>query len=430
MLEKLFSLKAVGTTPKREVIAGLTTFMTMAYIVGVHPSMLAMSGMDQGAVFVATCLAAALGTLIMGLFANYPVALAPGMGLNAFFTFGVVLGMGHPWQTALGAVFWSGVIFFAMSVFKIREWIINSIPGSLKTGITTGIGLFLIMIGLKNAGVVVSNEATLVSLGDVRSAEVLLFFMGLALITALHYRNLLGSVMIGMLVATLAAAFTGHVEYAGIFSAPPSLAPTFLQLDIMGALSRDLVLVIFAFLFVDLFDTSGTLIAVAKKGDLLDEDEKLPRLGKALMADSTASITGSLMGTSTTTTFIESGAGIVAGGRTGLTAVTVALCFLACLFLSPLFTMIPAFVSASALVFVGMLMVGTFGEIDWSDVTESVPVALAAIMMPLTFSIAEGIAVGFISYATIKLLTGKGASVPIGVYLIAALSIAKYAFAP
>ncbi len=428
MLEKLFGIRAIGSTPKTEVIAGLTTFMTMAYIVGVHPSMLAIAGMDQGAVFVATCLAAALGTLIMGLFANYPVALAPGMGLNAFFTFGVVLGMGHTWQIALGCVFWSGVIFFAMSAFKIREWIINSIPSSLKIGITTGIGLFLIMIGLKNAGVVVGNEATLVSLGNVQSPEVLMFFLGLVLITAMHFRNLLGSVMIGMIVVTLIAVLTGHVEYKGVFSAPPSMAPTFMQLDIMGALTWDLALVIFAFLFVDLFDTSGTLIAVAKKGDLLDEEEKLPRAGKALMADSTASVAGSLMGTSTTTTFIESGAGIVAGGRTGLTAVVVAICFLICLFMAPLFSMIPPFVSAAALVFVGMLMVGTFGEINWGDVSESVPVALAAIMMPLTFSIAHGIAIGFISYVVIKVLTGRLSEISVGVYLIAALSVAKYVF--
>jgi len=430
MLEKLFGVRAIGSTPGREVIAGLTTFMTMAYIVGVHPGMLSQTGMDQGAVFVATCIAAAFGTLIMGLYANYPVALAPGMGLNAFFTYGVVLGMGHTWQIALGAVFWSGVIFFLLSVFKIREWIINSIPSSLKIGITTGIGLFLIMIGLKNSGVVVSNPATIVSLGDVQSAEVLLFFLGLVLIAALYHRNVIGSVMIGMLFATAMAAVVGIVSYQGLVSMPPSMAPTFLELDIMGALTPDLILVIFAFLFVDLFDTSGTLIAVAKKGDLLDENDKLPRLGNALVADSSASVAGSLMGTSTTTTFIESGAGIVAGGRTGLTAVVVAICFLICLFLSPLFSMIPSFVSASALVFVGMLMVGTFGEIDWSDVTEFVPVALAAIMMPLSFSIAEGIAIGFISYVVIKVLTGKASEVPVGVYFIAALSVAKYLFAP
>lgn len=426
MLDSFFKLKEHGTDVRTEIIAGISTFLTMAYIIAVNPGILSQAGMDFGSVFVATCVAAAIGTAIMGIFANYPVAPAPGMGLNAFFTFGVVLGMGQSWQVALGCVFWSGIIFFLLSVFKVREWIINAIPASLKTGIAVGIGLFLAIIGLQGAGVIVDHPATLVTLGDISSAQVLLFFAGFVIIAALYHRKVPGAVIIGILVTTIAGAVLGLVEYKGIVSAPPSVSPTLFQLDVIGAIEAGLFAVIFAFLFVDLFDTSGTLIAVAAEGKLLDERGRLPRLGKALMADSSATVAGAMLGTSTTTSYIESGAGIASGGRTGLTAVTVAILFLLALFFSPLAMMIPGYATASALVFVSVLMVSTIANVKWADLTEAAPVVVTAVMMPLTYSIADGIAIGFISYAAIKILAGKGTEINISVYIITVLAILKY----
>lgn len=426
MFNKLFGLEDNGTTIQTEIIAGISTFLTMAYIIAVNPGILSNTGMDFGSVFVATCIAASIGTAIMGFGANYPVALAPGMGLNAFFTFGVVLGMGQSWQIALGCVFWSGIIFFLLSVFRIREWIINAIPMSLKTGIAVGIGLFLAIIGLQGAGVVVDHQATLVTLGNVTSPQVLLFFLGFIIITALYHRNIPGSVIIGILLTTLIGLFIGQVEYKGIVSLPPPISPTLFQLDIVGALEAGLFAVIFAFLFVDLFDTSGTLIAVAKEGDMLDQNGRLPRLGKALMADSVATVSGSLLGTSTTTSYIESGAGIASGGRTGLTAVTVSVLFLLALFFSPLAMMIPSYASASALVFVAVLMISSISSVNWKDLTESAPVVITAVMMPLSYSIADGIAIGFITYALIKLFSGKGKEINISVYIITLLALLKY----
>jgi AGZA family xanthine/uracil permease-like MFS transporter len=426
MLEKIFKLKEHGTDVKTEVIAGISTFLTMAYIIAVNPGILSNAGMDFGSVFVATCIAAAFGTAIMGLFANYPVALAPGMGLNAFFTFGVVIGMEQTWQVALGCVFWSGTLFLLLSIFRIREWVINAIPASLKTGIAVGIGLFLAIIGLEGAGVVVAHPATLVTLGDVSSGPVLLFFAGFLIITSLYYLRVTGAVIIGILATTIVGLLIGIVEYKGIVAVPPSISPTLLQLDIFGAIEAGLFIVIFAFLFVDLFDTSGTLIAVAKEGKLLDDEGKLPRLGRALMADSSASIAGALLGTSTTTSYIESGAGIASGGRTGLTAVTVSVLFILALFFSPLAQMIPSYATASALVFVAVLMISSISFIDWSDMTESAPVVVTAVMMPLSYSIADGIALGFITYAGVKILTGKAREINISVYVISALAMMKY----
>lgn len=428
MLEKLFKLREMGTNVRTEVLAGISTFLTMAYIIAVNPGILSATGMPFDAVFVATCLAAAIGSLIMGLWANYPVALAPGMGLNAFFTFGVVLGMGYSWELALGAVFWSGILFFALSAFKVREWIINSIPNSMKTGISVGIGLFLAIIGLQNAGIVVNNDATLVGLGDVTSVPVILCFLGFVIITALHQRNVVGSVIIGIAAVTIIGSFFGVVTApeGSIVQLPTGLGDTFLKLDIWGALEAGMIAVILAFLFVDLFDTSGTLVAVAKKGNLLDKDGKLPRLGKALMADSTASVAGSLLGTSTTTSYIESGAGIAVGGRTGLTAVVTGIMFLLALFFSPLAQMIPAYATAAALIFVAVLMISTISNVDWTDLTESAPVVVTAVMMPLTYSIAEGIAIGFLTYVLVKLLSGKAKELNISVYVIALLALAKY----
>lgn len=428
MLEKLFQLKAHGTNVRTEVLAGITTFLTMAYIIVVNPNMLADAGMDQGAVFVATCVAAAIGTLIMGLYANYPIALAPGMGLNAFFTYTVVGMMGHSWETALGAVFLSGFLFFLLSLFRVREWIINSIPQTLRYGIAAGIGFFLAMIALKNAQIVVASPATLVTLGDLLKPEALLALGGFFLICALAYLRVTGAVVIGILVITVIALFMGMVQYGGLVSTPPSVAPTFMALDLKGALEIGMISVVFAFLFVDLFDTSGTLIGAAQRGNLLDENGNLPRIKKALMSDSVASMSGAALGTSTTTAYIESTAGIAAGGRTGLTAVVVAILFLLALFLAPLAAMVPAYATAPALLYVAVLMAGGLKLIDWDDITESAPAVVTALMMPLTFSIAHGIAIGFITYALIKLLSGRWQALNASVVVIALVFILQFIF--
>lgn len=426
MLERLFQLEAHGTTVRKEIVAGITTFLTMAYIIVVNPSILSATGMDFGAVFVATCIAAAIGTLIMGLWANYPIALAPGMGLNAFFSFTVVGSMGYSWQVALGAVFLSGFIFFILSVVKIREWIINSIPMSLRFGISAGIGFFLGFIALKNAGIVVDNQATLVSMGEIKMAESLLFFGGFVLICALSFRRITGAVMIGILAITAVAMMMGMVEYDGLVSAPPSLTPTLMELDIAGALNVGMISVVFAFLFVDLFDTSGTLIGAAQRGGLLDKDGKLPRLGRALMSDSVATMSGAALGTSTTTSYIESTAGISAGGRTGLTAVVVAVLFLACLVLSPIASIIPPYATAPALFYVAVLMASGLKLVDWDDITDAAPAIVTALTMPLTFSIANGIALGFITYAVIKALAGRWSDLNASVVTIAVVFVLKF----
>jgi len=430
MLEKLFKLSEHNTTLKTEIIAGFTTFLTMAYIIFVNPSMLAATEMDPGAVFVATCLAAAIGCFIMGFYANYPVALAPGMGLNAFFTYVVVLDMGYTWQIALGAVFLSGVCFTALSLFKIREWIINSIPLPMRKGIAAGIGLFLALIALKNAGIVVDNPATLVSLGDLTQLPAALASLGFFLIIGLAHYRIKGGVMIAILLVTLIGILLGDVEYAGIVSMPPSVAPTFMQMDIAGAFNVGMISVIFAFLFVDLFDTSGTLIAVADKAKLLDEKGNLPRLNRALLADSGASMAGSMLGTSTTTSYIESVSGVAEGGRTGLTAVVVGVLFLLALFFAPLAGMVPAYATAGALLYVAVLMVGGLSSINWDDITEAAPVVIVAIMMPLTFSIANGIALGFIAFATIKVFSGKAKELSASVWFLAILFLVKMIFFP
>ncbi|MEH6798353.1 MAG: NCS2 family permease [Halopseudomonas sabulinigri] len=427
MLEKLFKLSEHGTNVRTELLAGLTTFLTMAYIIFVNPAMMADAGIDPGAAFVATCLAAAIGSLIMGLWANYPIALAPGMGLNAFFSYTVVGSMGYTWQVALGAVFLSGLMFFLLSIFRIREWIINSIPMALRSAIAAGIGLFLALIALKSAGIVVDHPATLVSMGDLTQPGALLATAGFAIIVALAYRKVTGAVMIGILLITAISLLTGLTQANGVVSAPPSLTPTLMQLDIKGALEVGMLSIIFAFLFVDLFDTSGTLIGVAQRANLVDSDGKMPRLGRALMADSTATMAGAALGTSTTTSYIESAAGTAAGGRTGLTACVVALLFLLSLLFSPLAGAVPAFATAPALLFVAVLMTGGLVQVDWDDLTEAAPVVITAIMMPLTFSIANGIAAGFIVWTAIKLLSGRWQDLNPSLYILAGLFIIKLA---
>ncbi|MHA1600236.1 MAG: NCS2 family permease [Alphaproteobacteria bacterium] len=427
MLASFFRLAENGTTVRTEVLAGITTFLTMAYITIVNPAILSDAGMDFGAVFVATCLAAALGTAIMGLYANYPIALAPGMGLNAYFAYGVVLGMGHSWQVALGAVFLSGILFIILSLLPVREWIINSIPKSLKLAIAAGIGLFLAIIAFKNAGIVVDHPATLVTLGNPMSWSVILAFLGFFVIVALDRRKVPGAIIIGILATTAAGLALGVTEWRGFVSMPPDPTPTFLQLDIAGALQIGLVTIVFTFLFVDLFDTAGTLVGLAHRAGMLDENGRLPRLGKALLADSTATAAGSLMGTSTTTSYIESAAGINVGGRTGLTAVVVAVLFLLALFFAPLAQTVPSFATAPALLFVACLMTRGLAEIDWEDVTEFAPAVVTAIAMPLTFSIANGLGLGFITYAAVKILSGRATDCPLAVHVIAVLFLIKFA---
>lgn len=405
-LEKFFKLKDNGTDVRTELLAGLTTFLTMAYIIFVNPSILGDAGMPKDAVFVATCLAAALGTLIMGLYANYPIALAPGMGLNAYFAYAVVLGMGIPWQVALGSVFISGCLFILVSIFKIREMIIEAIPQSLRTAITVGIGLFLAIISLKSSGIVVANPATLVTLGDLHKAPPLLAIIGFFLIVALDRLKVRGAILIGIVAITIASFVFGGNEFKGIVSAPPSLAPTLFKLDIMGALSMGILNVVLVFFLVELFDATGTLMGVANRAGLL-KNGKMDRLNKSLLADSTAIVAGSFLGTSSTTAYIESAAGVQAGGRTGLTAVAVAVLFLACLFFAPLAGTVPAYATAPALFYVACLMLRELVEIDWEDSTESVPAAVTALMMPFTYSIANGVAFGFITYVVLKVATGR-----------------------
>jgi len=425
MLEKLFKLKAHNTTVRTEIIAGITTFLAMAYILFVNPSILGATGMDKGSVFVATCLAAAIGSILMGLIANYPIALAPGMGLNAFFTYTVVLHMGYTWQIALGAVFLSAVIFFALSIFKIREWIIASIPLPLRAGIAAGIGLFLALIALEGAGIVVDNPATLVGLGDLTKPGPLLALLGFFIIVVLEARRVTGAVLIGILVVTFISMGIGLTPFGGVFSAPPSIAPTFMQLDIAGAFNVGLVSVIFAFLFVDVFDNTGTLLGVTKRAGLADEQGNVPKMGRALIADSAAALFGSLLGTSTTTSYVESAAGVSAGGRTGLTAIVVAILFLLSLFFSPLAGSVPVYATAPALLFVAVLMASGLAEIDWKDVTTAAPVTVTALTMPLTYSIANGIAFGFITWTVVKLLSGRTKEINAALVILSVLFVIK-----
>ena len=428
MLERLFKLKKNQTNIKQEVIAGVTTFLSMAYIIFVNPMMLADAGMDHGAVFVATCLAAAIGCLIMGVVANYPIALAPGMGLNAFFTYTVVGEMGYSWETALGAVFLSGCCFFILSLVRIREWIVNSIPMSLRLGIGAGIGLFLALIGLKNAGIVVASPATLVTIGDITAFPAVMAMLGFFLIIAMVHRGMKSAVIVSILAVTLLGIFFGDVDYQGIVSLPPSVLPTFMKMDLSSVLEVSMISVVFAFLFVDLFDTSGTLVAVAQMGGFLDNRGRLPRLNRALTADSTATIAGAVLGTSTTTSYIESTAGVSVGGSTGLTAVVVGCLFLLSLFISPLAGMVPAYATAGVLFYVAILMMSGLVHVGWEDLTEAAPVVVICILMPLTFSIATGIALGFISYVAIKLMSGRYKDLSLCIVILAILFVAKFIY--
>lgn len=427
-VDRFFGLSTNGTSFSREITAGLTTFLAMAYITVVNPLILSDAGMDFGAVFVATCCAAAFGSLIMGLLANYPIGLAPGMGQNAFFTYAVVVGSGHPWQAALGAVFLSGILFVAISLLPIRAWLINSIPRNLKLGMAAGIGFFLAFIAMKNAGIIQANAATFVSLGDLISFGPLMAFTGFFVITALAAKGNRSAVILGMILVSLVGWLSGQADFVGVISAPPSAAPVFMQLDIAAALDISMLSVVLTLLLVDVFDTAGTLVGVATRGKMMDEAGRLPRLGRALVADSSATAVGSLLGTSSTTSFIESAAGVESGGRTGLSAVVIGVAFLLCLVLAPLAQSIPGYAAAAALLFVSASMAQSLVDVDWPDITESTPAIITALVMPLSFSVANGIGVGFISYVVIKLLAGRMSDVPAAVLLVALVFAAKFIF--
>ncbi len=426
-IERFFRLTENGTTVRTEILAGITTFLTMAYIILVNPQILGASGMDKGAVFVATCLSSAFATLVMALFANYPLALAPGMGLNAYFSYTVVKSLHFPWQVALGAVFISGAVFFVLSVTRVREWIINAIPMSQKVAISAGIGLFLGIIALENAGIVAADPATLVTLGNVKAPGALLAALGFIAIIALDRRRVPGAIMLGV-VGTAAAGMLLHVfPFAGISSPPPSLKPTFLALDLKGALKTGLMTIVFVFLFVDLFDNTGTLVGVAYRAGFIGKDGRIPRLNRVLIADSLATMAGALLGTSTVTSYIESAAGVKAGGRTGLVGVIVALLFLLSLPFAPLAESIPAAATAPALLFVACLMARGLAELDWEDPTEYAPAVVTALVMPLTFSIANGIAFGFITYTAAKLLSGRFDEARPSLLFLSLIFLVKYA---
>ncbi|WP_297323004.1 NCS2 family permease [uncultured Bartonella sp.] len=433
MLEKLFHLKENNTRVRVEIGAGLTTFLTMSYILAVNPNILGAAGMDKGAVFVATCIAAAVGSVIMGLLANWPIGMAPGMGLNVFFAYTVVITMGYSWQQALGAVFLSGIVFLVLTATGVRQWLIAGVPRSLRSAIAAGIGMFLAIVAFQNAGIVVKNDATLVGLGDVTKVAPVLAAIGLFIIVTLDAFKIRGGILAGIIIVTiLSFIFTeeGYRNFrallqTGGISLPPSVAPTFLQLDIAGVLHTGIFHVLLVFVLVEIFDATGTLVGVGKRAGLIPED-KPNNLGKALFADSTAILAGSLIGTSSTTAYVESASGVTAGGRTGLTAITIAAFFVLALFFSPIALAIPAYATAPALIFVACLMMREFVEINWNNIVEAVPAALTALLMPFTYSIANGLAFGFISYAVLKTLTGKWRDVHPATWIIALLFILRF----
>ncbi|EJT83807.1 xanthine/uracil/vitamin C permease [Pseudomonas putida S11] len=393
-LERIFKLKQHGSTVRTEMIAGVTTFITMAYIIFVNPNIMADAGIDHGAAFVATCIAAALGCLLMGLYANWPVGLAPGMGLNAFFTYTVVGTMGYNWETALGAVFVSGVLFMFLTLSKVREWLLNSIPVSLRHAMGAGVGLFLGLIGLKTAGIIVDSPATLIKLGSLHEPGPLLAAVCFLLIAILSYKRVFGAILISIIGVTLAGWGLGLVKFGGVMSMPPSLAPTWMAMDVAGVFNVSMISVVLAFLFVHMFDTAGTLMGVAQRANLVAPDGRIENLSKALKADSASSVFGAVVGVPPVTSYVESAAGVAAGGRTGLTAVVVGLLFIAAMFFAPLAGMIPAYATAGALIYVAMLMMGSMAHIHWDEATDSIPAIVTVIMMPLTFSVADGIGPG------------------------------------
>lgn len=428
MFEKYFKLKENGTNVRTEVIAGITTFLTMAYILAVNPGILSATGMDANALFTTTALAAVVGTLVMALWAKLPFALAPGMGLNAFFAFSVVLGMGYSWQFALTAVLIEGIIFILLTIFNIREAIVDAIPKSIQTAISAGIGLFIAFIGLQNAGIIVNNDATLVHLGDITSGSALLALIGLVITSVLIIKKVKGDLLIGIIVTALIGIPMGITQLKGFASLPPSIEPIFFKFDFSQVFTFDMMIVVFTFLFVDIFDTLGTLVGVSRKANMLDKDGKVPNVKKAFMADAIGTTVGSMLGTSTVTTYVESAAGVSEGGRTGLTALVTALCFVAALFFAPLFIAIPGAATAPALILVGLFMLSPIKELDLSDYSESIPAFITILAMPLAYSIAEGITLGALSYVLINMLAGNFKKLSIPMYILAVLFVLKYIF--
>ena len=427
-LEITFKLELNNTSIKQEFIAGFTTFITMAYIIFVNPQMMAASGMDLGASFVGTCIAAAIACFAMGFYSNWPVGLAPGMGLNAFFTYTVVGEMGYSWEIALGAVFLAGILFVIISVTPLRQWMLNSIPMNLRIAMGAGVGLFVGFIGLKTGGIIVQNEATFLSLGNFKNVETLLAAMGFLLILVLAIRKVIGAIIIGVLAVTILGLLLGLIQFNGIVSSPPDLKPILLQLDILGAIDVTMISVIISFLFVNLFDTAGTLLGVASRANLIEDSGKIVNLDKALKADSTASVAGSFFGCSPVTSYVESSAGVEAGGRTGLTAVIIGMFFIIAIFFSPIASMVPSYATAGALIYVAILMLGGMERLDWSDNTELLPALIMIIMIPLTFSIANGIAIGFIAYVVLKIAARKTLDISMGAWFLFLIFVLKFIF--
>lgn len=427
MLNKFFELDKKGSTVKTEIVAGITTFFTMVYIVFVNPSLLGMAGMDAQVVFVTTCLITAFGTIAMGLFSNLPIALAPAMGLNAFFTFVVVQKLGYSWQIGMGTIFWGSVGLFLLTLLQVRYWFMSAIPLGLRVGIGAGIGLFIALIGFKNMGLVVPNPDTLMALGELHDPKVLMGILGFFIIVVLASRGIHSGVLISIAVITgLALVFDPAVSFHGIISAPPSLGAVVGQVDIAGALDAALLGIIFSFMLVNLFDSSGTLIAVTNKAGMADTQGRFPKMKQALYVDSVSAMVGSYMGTSAISTYIESGSGVSVGGRTGLTAVVVGILFLLTIFFSPLAGVVPAYATAGALVFVGILMASSLIEVQWDDLTEAAPAFITTAMMPFTYSITEGIAFGFISYCILKAFAGRIKEIHPAVAVVSALFILKF----
>ena len=428
LVEDFFKLKEYNTSIQKELLAGFTTFVTMAYIVFVNPQIMSLTGMDQGAVFVGTCIAAALACLLMGLFANWPIGLAPGMGLNAFFTFTVVGELGYSWEVALGSVFLAGILFFLMSVTRLRSWMIDSIPLNLRIAMGAGVGLFIGFIGLKSGGIIVSNDATFLKLGDLSNQETLLAAVGFLVISVLAIRKVPGAILIGVLSTTLVALAFGMIQYNGLVSMPPSLEPVFLKLDILGALNISMITIIMSFLFVNLFDTTGTLLGVANRANLVDAEGNADNLDKALKADSSVSFIGTFFGCSPVTSYVESSAGVEAGGRTGLTAVFIGLFFILTMFLSPLALIVPASATAGALIYVSILMLSGMEKLNWSNMIDLLPALIIIVMIPLTFSIADGIALGFLSYVVLKIGYGEITKISSGAWFLTLIFISKFIF--
>ena len=427
-LDNIFKLSFYNTNIKKEILAGFTTFITMSYIIFVNPQIMSSTGMDFGAVFVGTCLAASIACFIMGFFANWPVGLAPGMGLNAFFTYSVVGEMGYSWETALGAVFLSGVLFFIMSATSLRKWMIESIPTNLRIAMASGVGFFIGFIGLKNGGIIIANDSTFLSLGDFSSTETLLAALGFLLITILSLRNVKGAIIISILSITTLSLVFNLVEFNGIISYPPSLSPVFMQLDIIGALDIAMISIIASFLFVNLFDTTGTLFGVATRANFIDDKGSIVNLDKALKCDSSTSVIGTFFGCAPVTSYVESSSGIEAGGRTGLTAITIGFLFLLSIFLSPLASIIPSYATAGALIYVSMLILSGVQKLDWSDLSELIPSLIIIVMIPLTFSIADGISLGFITFILMKIASGDIKRISSGSWFLTLIFVSKFIF--